>query len=117
MTGMEAYALLDAVKEKLPGETVEAFCTALKNMASRIQSIIQATEFETLSDATTHRLHILILSVEDLQGSLTGCGLFVINLPLIVTIAGSVITYTVVLVQTSESIMANKCSEVPAILK
>ncbi|KAL3183824.1 hypothetical protein MRX96_033892 [Rhipicephalus microplus] len=94
-----------------------AAASRMTHEASRIQSIIQATEFETLSDATTHRLHILILSVEDLQGSLTGCGLFVINLPLIVTIAGSVITYTVVLVQTSESIMANKCSEVPAILK
>ncbi|KAH7934316.1 hypothetical protein HPB49_024896 [Dermacentor silvarum] len=32
-------------------------------------------------------------------------------------IVSSVITYTVVLVQTNESIMANKCSRVPAVLK
>ncbi|XP_050048746.1 uncharacterized protein [Dermacentor andersoni] len=94
-----------------------AAASSMTHEASRIHSIIQASKFETLSDAATHRLHILILTVEDLQGSLTGCGMFVINLPLIVTIVGSVITYTVVLVQTSESIMSNKCSRGPVVLK
>ncbi|KAH7986791.1 hypothetical protein HPB49_025714 [Dermacentor silvarum] len=55
------------------------------------------------------QLHILLLAVEELRGCLTGCGMFVINLPLIVAIAGAVITYTVLLVQTNESITGNKC--------
>ncbi|KAL1425579.1 hypothetical protein MTO96_019008 [Rhipicephalus appendiculatus] len=54
------------------------------------------------------QLHILLLTLEELQDSLTGCGMFVINLPLIVTIAGAAVTYTVVLVQTNES-MGNTC--------
>ncbi|XP_075531555.1 uncharacterized protein LOC142564438 [Dermacentor variabilis] len=82
---------------------------SMSSQVSRIQSIIQASKFQKLSDAATHRLHILLLALEELRGCLTGCGMFVINLPLIVAIAGAVITYTVVLVQTNESIMGNKC--------
>ncbi|XP_040360674.1 uncharacterized protein LOC121048418 [Ixodes scapularis] len=75
----------------------------------KIESVVQAAEFEKLSDASTHQLHMLVLAAEDAQGCLTGCGMFVINLPLIVVVVGAVITYTIVLVQTSDSAMNIKC--------
>ncbi|EEC15852.1 hypothetical protein IscW_ISCW012700 [Ixodes scapularis] len=47
-------------------------------------------------------LHLLLVTSEAGEKAFTGCGLFKVNLSMLVAISGAVITYTVVLVQTDE---------------
>ncbi|KAH6923816.1 hypothetical protein HPB50_007536 [Hyalomma asiaticum] len=75
--------------------------------ANRIKDVVQDTDYGTLSDAAANQLHLVVLTSEAGQSAFSGWGLFEINLPLLVSISGAIITYTVVLVQTDEGTARN----------
>ncbi|KAL3187289.1 hypothetical protein MRX96_025597 [Rhipicephalus microplus] len=75
--------------------------------ANRIKDVVQDTDYATLSDAAANQLHLVILTSEAGQSAFSGWGLFDVNLPLLVSISGAIITYTVVLVQTDEGTARN----------
>ncbi|XP_070382969.1 uncharacterized protein [Dermacentor albipictus] len=61
-------------------------------------------DIANLSDAMVTELLFLADSLEPGEMALSGDGFFSLRLPLLVSLAGAVITYTVILVQTSESV-------------
>ncbi|XP_037570505.1 uncharacterized protein LOC119452382 [Dermacentor silvarum] len=72
----------------------------LRSMRQTLQSAPTCLQ----SGAYFTQISYLRDTIKPKEMAISGAGFFSLNLPLIVSLAGSVITYTVILVQTSESV-------------
>ncbi|CAN7937569.1 unnamed protein product [Ixodes hexagonus] len=84
---------------------------AAHNMTTEVKQILSILEIPNIvkkSQIGHMELHLLLVTSEAGKKAFTGCGLFTINLPLLVVMSGAIITYTVVLVQTDEN-TARRC--------
>ncbi|XP_070382968.1 uncharacterized protein [Dermacentor albipictus] len=82
----------------------------IANLSDAMVTEVRRIRYTLQKVATTENMHyvnqLLFLadSLEPGEMALSGDGFFSLRLPLLVSLAGAVITYTVILVQTSESV-------------
>ncbi|KAH7950316.1 hypothetical protein HPB49_022340 [Dermacentor silvarum] len=85
---------------------VEGFST-LQSLVGMIYTsllVLDLLDIAGLSQEMVNEISYLRDTIKPKEMAISGAGFFSLNLPLIVSLAGSVITYTVILVQTSESV-------------
>ncbi|XP_037525673.1 uncharacterized protein LOC119402618 [Rhipicephalus sanguineus] len=76
----------------------------LVNEMRKIRHTLQKAPTYFENEVYYNQLSHLRASIKPKEMALSGAGFFTFNLPLVVSLAGAVITYTVILVQTSESV-------------
>ncbi|CAN7938134.1 unnamed protein product [Ixodes hexagonus] len=78
----------------------------IKMEASKMKWLLQSMPFQGLPDSFAKQVRFLHDIVDDSAMYFTGSGFFRINLPQLVSMGSTIITYTVILIQTSQGIQA-----------
>ncbi|CAN8006289.1 unnamed protein product, partial [Ixodes pacificus] len=89
------YSTLDFVDMATLSQT-------MVNEAQKIKDSLKKVLTCQASESYVHQVHYLHNSLNPSDMALSGGGFFRLDMPLLVSITGSIITYTVILVQTSE---------------
>uniref|UniRef100_A0A1S4LWW7 Uncharacterized protein n=1 Tax=Ixodes scapularis TaxID=6945 RepID=A0A1S4LWW7_IXOSC len=74
--------------------------------ASKMKWLLQSMPFQGLPDSFAKQVRFLHDIVDDSAMYFTGAGFFRINLPQLVSMGSTIITYTVILIQTSQGLQA-----------
>ncbi|XP_075531566.1 gustatory receptor 66a [Dermacentor variabilis] len=75
----------------------------MRNAVTELRSVVQCVPTADYSDDLLVQLRMLLYAIKHDDLKFTGCGFFTVDLSTFAGITGAVITYTVVLAQTSES--------------
>ncbi|EEC14745.1 hypothetical protein IscW_ISCW010566 [Ixodes scapularis] len=77
---------------------------SLKMQASKMKWVLQSMNFLGLPDSFSKQVRFLHDCLESGQMDFSACGFFKVNLTLLISMGGAIITYTVILVQTSQGL-------------
>ncbi|XP_077508199.1 uncharacterized protein LOC144119473 [Amblyomma americanum] len=77
---------------------------SLKLQTSKMKWVLQSMNFLGLPDSFSKQVRFLHDCLDSDQMCFSACGFFKVNLTLLISMGGAIITYTVILVQTSQGL-------------